>query len=588
MEAVSIKDLTFEYPGSEKRVIDGLFLLVKEGEILCLCGETGCGKTTLLRNLKPVIAPHGKRRGEIFISGKRIDELDPREQASKIGFVMQDPDNQIVTDKVWHELAFGMENLGYGPELIRRRTAEIAGFFGIEGWYNRLTNQLSGGQKQILNLAAVMVMSPQILVLDEPTSRLDPVAAGDFLSALRKVNSELGTTIIISEHRLDDLLNMADRLAVMKDGKLIIDGTTADAISKISNAIKEPETNQQCSDTDRQWVLDMMPPVVRAYYTTSGITKDGDTKYTPLDIAQGRKWLSDVIEIKDIPSESKVKEDDLNLELSVKENSGGKASGRQGRSSVKDIENANKNAIELKKVWFRYSRDSEDVLKNLSLKIQKGSVMALTGGNGAGKSTLLSLISGSLRQYRGKVNVKGSISKLPQEPQLLFTEETVREELRSKSCSDEMAETFSIKELADKHPYDLSGGEQQKLALCEIFSQPADILLLDEPTKGLDARFRKILEQEIKKSKKTIVIISHDMEFCARCADKCSMIFGGEITVTDETRAFLSGNMFYTTQMNRMAGHIFPDVMLPEELAGKLAGRQAEKKKKAKLKGQGK
>lgn len=579
MEKIRIEDLTFEYPKTGQKALENVSFSLEEGDLLCLCGETGCGKTTLLKNLKPVLAPYGKGTGRIYISGKAIEDMDTKEQAEKIGFVMQDPDNQIVTDKVWHELAFGMENLGYSPEKIRRRTAEMAGFFGIEGWFGKRTDELSGGQKQILNLASVMVMAPEILVLDEPTSRLDPIAAGEFLSAIRKVNSELGTTVIISEHRLDDLLTLATKLAVMKEGRLVIEAKTKEAVSRIVGG-------QMAREEDLRQAGDMMPQVVRAAAAWEEMKEQKSIKFEnekvaptttakgsavdiPLDIAEGRRWLSRELEESSSSGYGSAAAADRSVAASAISAAEGSAI-----TTNYDSERGSKGerAIEIKKVWFRYGRDQDDVLKDMTLKIPKGQTLAIAGGNGAGKSTLLSLICGSIRQYRGKVSVRGSISKLPQEPQLLFTEERVEDELKAKGCTDEMIKLFELDRLIYKHPYDLSGGEQQRLALCEIFSQPADILLLDEPTKGLDPRFRRILEAEIKNRKEeTMVIVSHDMEFCARCADACSMIFGGSITVTDETRAFLSGNMFYTTQINRMAGRSFPDVMLPEELADKLA-----------------
>lgn len=212
MEVFTIRNLTFAYPEQEKHALSDLTLSVQPGEFLVLCGPSGCGKSTLLRQLKTVLAPHGRRSGEILFDGKNLDELPQREQAEKIGFVQQSPENQIVTDKVWHELAFGLESLGYDTLTIRRRVAEMASFFGIQTWFYKSITELSGGQKQLLNLASVMVLQPKVLILDEPTSQLDPIAASDFLATLGKINRELGTTILLTEHRLEEAFSFASRV----------------------------------------------------------------------------------------------------------------------------------------------------------------------------------------------------------------------------------------------------------------------------------------------------------------------------------------------------------------------------------------
>ncbi|MGN0171586.1 MAG: ABC transporter ATP-binding protein, partial [Acutalibacteraceae bacterium] len=195
MEAFDIRALSFSYPNQEQAALKNIRLSVEQGEFLVLFGPSGSGKSTLLRQLKPAIAPHGRQSGDILFEGSPLGELSPREQAARIGFVLQSPDNQIVTDKVWHELAFGLESLGEDTPTIRRRVAEMASFFGIQTWFYKSVTELSGGQKQLLNLASVMVMQPHILILDEPTAQLDPIAAADFLAALGKINRELGTTI---------------------------------------------------------------------------------------------------------------------------------------------------------------------------------------------------------------------------------------------------------------------------------------------------------------------------------------------------------------------------------------------------------
>ena len=224
-DTFTIKNLTFSYPEQAQRALDDVTLTVKQGEFLVLCGPSGCGKSTLLRQLKTVLAPHGRKTGEIFFEDRLLETLDQREQSRRIGFVLQSPENQIVTDKVWHELAFGLESLGCDTPTIRRRVAEMASFFGIQTWFYKNVTELSGGQKQLLNLASVMAMQPSVLILDEPTSQLDPIAASDFLATVGKINRELGTTILLTEHRLEDAFPMATRVAVMDHGRLLCTGT---------------------------------------------------------------------------------------------------------------------------------------------------------------------------------------------------------------------------------------------------------------------------------------------------------------------------------------------------------------------------
>ena len=253
MAHFEIKDLSFSYPTANgKLALKNINLKIERGEYLTVCGKSGSGKTTLLRHLKSVLAPHGNLSGEIIFEGKPLREADLREQSSKIGYVMQNPDNQIVTDKVWHELAFGLESLGEDQKTIRLRVAEMASYFGIQGWFRKDVSQLSGGQKQLLNLASIMAMQPSVLILDEPTSQLDPIAAADFLNTVRKINLELGTTVIITEHRLEDVFHASDRVAVMEDGALL--------------AVDEPRAIGEFLKKENNQMFAAMPSPVQIYY----------------------------------------------------------------------------------------------------------------------------------------------------------------------------------------------------------------------------------------------------------------------------------------------------------------------------------
>ncbi len=531
MAHFEIKDLSFSYPTAKgKKSLDGVNLSIEKGEYIVLCGKSGSGKTTLLRQLKSVLAPHGKKTGDILFNGMPIEKVNQRDQSAKIGYVMQNPDDQIVTDKVWHELAFGLESLGCDQKTMRSRVAEMACYFGIQDWFHRDVANLSGGQKQLLNLASIMAMQPEVLILDEPTSQLDPIAASDFLNTVRKINTELGTTVIITEHRLEDIFPYADRAVVMDGGRVIADDTPRN----IGKLLYEQKNDMFAA----------MPTPVRVFYGSNGV---GDC---PLTVREGRTWLSKTY------SEPKV------TALPVKELD----------------DEVDSSALSLKELWFRYEMDSPDVLRGVSAEVPKGSLYAIVGGNGAGKSTTLKAVCGICKPYRGKVKVFGKavekykaselfggcLAMLPQDPKSLFVKKTVREDLTEMTKDEkriaEIAAICEIESLLGSHPYDLSGGEQQRSALAKVLLTNPKLLLLDEPTKGIDSFFKEKLAAILNKLKSqgiTIVMVSHDVEFCAKYADMVSMFFDGQILTTDTPRRFFGNNSFYTTAANRMSRHVF-------------------------------
>ena len=540
MAHFQIKDLTFSYPTAKgKKSLDGVSLSIEKGEYIVLCGKSGSGKTTLLRQLKSVLAPHGKKSGEILFNGTPIEKVSQRDQSAKIGYVMQNPDDQIVTDKVWHELAFGLESLGYDQKTMRARVAEMACYFGIADWFHKDVATLSGGQKQLLNLASIMAMQPEVLILDEPTSQLDPIAASDFLNTVRKINIELGTTVIITEHRLEDIFPYADRAIVMDGGKVIADDTPRN----IGKLLYEQKNDMFAA----------MPTPVRVFYGAEGA---GDC---PLTVREGRTWLSKTYpepKVNTLPAEEL---DD-------------------------EIENP---ALSLKELWFRYEKDSPDVLRGVSAEVPAGALFAIVGGNGAGKSTTLKAVCGICKPYRGKVKVFGKpvekykaaelfggcLAMLPQDPKSLFVKKTVREDLCEMTSDEkkiaEIAAVCEIEGLLDSHPYDLSGGEQQRSALAKVLLTNPKLLLLDEPTKGIDSFFKEKLAAILCKLKEqgiTIVMVSHDVEFCAKYADMVSMFFDGQILTTDTPRCFFGNNSFYTTAANRMSRHVFSMAVTAENV----------------------
>ncbi len=532
MEQIICKDLKFTYPDAEKPAIDGINLKINKGDFIVVCGKSGCGKTTLLRHMKKSVAPVGKKEGDVLFNGESISEINDRHSASKIGYVMQNPENQIVTDKVWHELAFGLENLGYNSATIRLKVAEMAAYFGINEWFDQKVEQLSGGQKQLLNLASVTVMNPEIIILDEPTSQLDPVAAGNFLSTISKINRDLGITIILTEHRLEEVFAYTNRVIVMDNGKI-----TADC---------SPEELSSQMNKMSHFVQISLPASVRIH---SALGIKGDA---PLTVNDGARWLSGLFENK--PEANRI---DF------------------------PVTKTNNTALSIKNIFFRYERNSNNILENMSLDVPEGCIFALMGGNGVGKSTLLKLLSGELKPVSGKIKAFNTdlrkstvnILALPQDVQMLFTKNTVLEELEEMNGSTEkiceIAALTQISDLLKRHPYDLSGGEQQKTALAKLLLKNPQILLLDEPTKGMDSEFKEVFSdilQKLKDEGKTVIMVSHDIEFCSVCADYCAMLFDKTIACILPSNEFFAGNFFYTTTANKMSRHIFENCVTDKDV----------------------
>lgn len=575
MALFEIRNLTFTYPDQEKPALTDLNFSLKQGEFLVVCGKSGCGKSTLLRHFKTAMAPYGERKGQILFEGRELDAVSVREQGARIGYVLQSPDNQLVTDKVWHELAFGLENLGYETGTIRLRVAEMASFFGIQTWFEKNVEELSGGQKQLLNLAAVMAMQPDLLVLDEPTSQLDPLAAGDFLATLRKINAELGTTILLIEHRLEEVLAYADRVLVMENGGIL----ALDTPEKLPSLIRENDMFQA------------MPVPMRIFEELSG---EGDS---PVTVREGREWLEGWREQQKTSvsnqknrTEGVEKWSDTPVSRNIEPQNDSKPSffgGLRERIFTKEETRQSQPVLEARDVWFRYEKELPDVVRDLNLKVQKGELYCLLGGNGTGKSTTLRLLGRIRKPYRGKLFLNGKelgtyregelygklLGILPQNPQSLFVKDTVEKDLRKMSGDTgrlrDVIEKTEIGHLLGSHPYDLSGGEQQRAALAKVLLLDPEIILLDEPTKGLDGFYKKKLAQILKgltAEGKTILMVSHDIEFCAEYGDTCALFFHGSVVTSAPAREFFAGNSFYTTAANRMARKWYPDAVTAKDV----------------------
>lgn len=549
MEILSIKDLTFSYPNKENFALQNVNLSINSGDFVVVCGQSGSGKTTLLRMLKKEIAPHGEKQGAVYYKGEDVEKLDDKISAQKIGFVFQKPDQQIVTDKVWHELAFGLESLGYDSDYIRLRVGEMANYFGITSLFRKKTTELSGGQKQLMNLASVMAMSPDVIILDEPTSQLDPITANDFITTLKKINDELGLTVIIIEHRLQEVFPIADKVAVMEDGKVICYDTPRNVCEKLSN---HPMSQG-------------FPSAVRIWQ------KSGGKGNCPLTVKEGRNFINSNFSERKLPL----------------------------RNTIPNTEDI----ITLKDVFFRYEKGGNDILSSTNLSIKKGEHFCILGGNGSGKTTTLKILAGLLKPYRGKVIIDNNkmtkkttadfnrlgVAMLPQNPESVFLKSRVIDDytelckIKGIEKSDyedkinSVAEKLGIKDLLENHPYDLSGGEIQKCALGKVLISEPKILLLDEPTKGVDAYSKlslsKIL-QEIKSDGVTIITVTHDVEFASIVADRCGLFFDGEVLSSLVPQEFFSKNNFYTTASSRISRDKFANAVTVDDVVSLIKEEQ--------------
>lgn len=668
MAFLEVKNLSFRYLNSRNMALENISFKLEEGETLLVCGLSGSGKSTLLRCLKPSAAPFAeKRTGNIFIMGKDAGSLSQREQASLIGFVMQNPDNQIVTHKVWHEMAFTMENIGVPPEEMRLRVGEMCSYFGLGDLYERDVNTLSGGQKQLVSLASVLAADPSLIILDEPSSQLDPVSSEDFLSMIKRINREMGITVIISEHQLEKAMTFAQKLLVLENGKQLFYGGIREGIASVCQ--KSPG------------LFKSMPQGVKLYNLLSG------QKDYPMDVCQSRVFLKSFIAkakgekaeeeaqakrsaaqsgtanaqikgmedtyasetVQDTEKAQRAEESGLfSPETSSSERRNSAYSYNLYREPERDgsasAEDKKIPALRAEELWFRYEKAGRDVIKGLSFQVQKGEIFSLLGANGSGKSTLLKCICGLEKPVRGRVSFfqeRGSsemLSKLfcreknrkasedsgingtfenkegrksgergrpcaallPQNPAMLFLREKVYLELKGFAGKNplqdekeikeikekkekkvknkkeeierriaEVIDFFQLEKLLDMHPYDLSGGEQQRLGLAMLMLKDPDIILLDEPTKGIDFSFKEKLAatlQRLALSGKTIVIATHDVEFAAGCSHRCGMLFNGSLLSQGTPREFFSGNRFYTTEVSRITRDIIPQAVFLEDV----------------------
>lgn len=596
---IQIRDLTFAYAAGDEPVLSDINIDIGSGEFVIIMGSSGSGKTTLLKMLKRNMIPAGRYSGRVYIYGKEADKLTDRENAAGIGYVSQDPDNQIVTDKVWHELAFGLENLGMDNVTIRKKVAEMSEYFGITGWYDREVSKLSGGQKQILNLASVMVMQPGILLLDEPTANLDPLAAIRFLDVVKRINQELGVTVVMVEHNLEHIYADADRIIAIDKGRVAANSSPKKAAADIITAgsflieglpvasrlysgynkkngnsvVSYNNVNIDSNNKDNHILSDEIPLTVkegRWWYVNykkvygKDITKDKDK----INNFAGKSIINDKVIKKDV-----LEEDNITGNKNKKRIGFIKKNNLENKSSRKNTDNIENTVCQLKNVSYSYNKKLPYIIDGVDVSFKEGRITAILGGNGAGKSTMLKLIAGIIKPVCGKIISNKRIIMLPQDPKAVFTEVSVEEELAEvlmdkgngiynnmpmedkREIVEQIIEEFGLNDIRKNNPYDISGGQQEKLAIAKVLLLKPEVLLLDEPTNGLDPYFKKTLGKLLKKINAggvTIIIVSHDLEFVDSFCDDVIMLFDRKVAAQDSTHKFLRDNMFYTTNYYRI------------------------------------
>ena len=596
---IQIRDLTFAYAAGDEPVLSDINIDIGSGEFVIIMGSSGSGKTTLLKMLKRNMIPAGRYSGRVYIYGKEADKLTDRENAAGIGYVSQDPDNQIVTDKVWHELAFGLENLGMDNVTIRKKVAEMSEYFGITGWYDREVSKLSGGQKQILNLASVMVMQPGILLLDEPTANLDPLAAIRFLDVVKRINQELGVTVVMVEHNLEHIYADADRIIAIDKGRVAANSSPKKAAADIiaagsflieglpvasrlysgynkkngNSVVSYNNVNIDSNNKDNHILLDEIPLTVkegRRWYVNykkvygKDIIKDKDK----INNFAGKSIINDKVIKKDV-----LEEDNITGNKNKKRIGFIKKNNLENKSSRKNTDNIENTVCQLKNVSYSYNKKLPYIIDGVDVSIKEGRITAILGGNGAGKSTMLKLIAGIIKPVRGKIISNKRIIMLPQDPKAVFTEVSVEEELAEvlmdkgngiynnmpmedkREIVEQIIEEFGLNDIRKNNPYDISGGQQEKLAIAKVLLLKPEVLLLDEPTNGLDPYFKKTLGKLLKKINAdgvTIIIVSHDLEFIDSFCDDVIMLFDRKVAAQDSTHKFFRDNMFYTTNYYRI------------------------------------
>lgn len=512
MEVFKIQNLSYYYPRQERPALKDIGLSIGEGECILLLGKSGSGKSTLGRVFNRIVPE--------FYGGKISGMV---ESYGDVGMVFQDPEKQLVMDLVEREIAFGLENIGEEYGIMRKKVMETLSFLNMWDIKNKKNHELSGGQKQKVAIGATLSMGYRFLVLDEPTSQLDPTTAEEVLQIIKRLNEELGYTIVLIEQRIDRCFHLADRVLFMDDGQIVFDGTP----------------NEFCL-WNTQEKENFLPSIAEFFVKL-------DEERIPLTIKSGRKQLDALLG---------------NKEIQIK-------NAESGHVPINPV-------ITAEKVFFQYE-NGKRALEEINLKVAAGEILAVMGENGSGKSTLLKNVCGLLKPTSGKIKVEGNLGYLSQNPNDYLFNDTVYEELKftldNKGIKDydkihRILKALDIEKHKDKNPRDLSGGEKQRVALASVLVIEPEIILLDEPTRGLDRGLKEEMGQilrSLKEQGKTVMVVTHDVEFVARFCDRVCLIFDGAVAQIGDKYEVLTSGVYYTTQMNKLFKGRYDKILTQED-----------------------
>ena len=527
---IKFTDFSFTYNGAVRPALQNIMLTIEDGEFVLVTGPSGGGKSTLCRCFNGLV-PHfygGTISGRAEVQGMNTLDTPPKELAVKVGMVFQDPENQLVTTDVEREIAFGLENLRFPAQLIARRIEEALDTVGIAGLRSRSPHELSGGEKQKVAIASVLALHPGILVLDEPTSELDPQSAEEVLRLLERLNDELGITVVLVEHRLDRVVHLVDRVLVLNDGTVRADGPP-----------REVMYDGGLTDIG-------VPPVIRLMERLQGSGPDGDER--PLTVKEAR----------------------LNLQ---------RASCRIRTATLADETVESKPVLRTDGLWFSYG--DRPALRDISITINQGEFVAVMGRNASGKTTLARHLNGLLMPGRGRVIIDGidtrqcPVSELSrrigyvfQNPNDHLFADTVEEEIAFglknhgakreaiERSVEQALERFGLAGYRKAYPRNLSGGEKQRLALATVLVTRPGIVLLDEPTRGMDYALKQELVRFLSdycREGNTVIMVTHDVELAAESADRVILLSEGKVVVDGSRREVLSRALLFSPQINRLA-----------------------------------
>ncbi len=525
---LSFEGVTYRYPGVERPALDAIDLAIGAGEFCVLAGLSGSGKSTLLRAACGLV-PHfhgGRFAGRVELGGLDTREHGPARLGSLAGVLFQDPETQLVTSTVRAELSLALEGRGAGGAAVARGVEEVALALGIDALLDRATHGLSGGEKQRVALGAALVGRPRVVLLDEPTSQLDPVAGDELIGLLRRLNEEWDTTIVLAEHRLERCLGAADRVIALERGALACDGDPATFLrwaERRAPALQTPGAKLFA-------LAGLQPP--------------------PVAVRQARATLRSLALLPEADETSAAAQ--------------APAPARPARRRRLRRSDSPSAALELRGVWHEL-RDGPAILRGVSLCLQPGESVALMGRNGAGKSTLLRHAAGLLEPTRGKVQRAGRVALLLQNPGDYFIHERVEQE-----ASAEALASVGLSALASRNPRDLSGGERQRLALAIVAGAGDDapaVLALDEPTRGMDREAKAELAAELRRRAgegQAVIVATHDPEFAAACAERAVLLADGRAIADGPTAELLSGGWYFATETARILGGA-GGALLPEQ-----------------------